>query len=196
MKMTLLSLVALILMTVVGHAQQVGDSEQTVRKALGKPPLSRASGDRQTWIYSNGTKVIFKGGVVVEAKISGAKAPAPAEETAVAEEAPQVTPPKPSVSRVAFPAQSIPQPIPTKAAKDHRSGFGLVLAVVAYALMFVCGIIIVVEAFRNSVFWGIALLIIPFAQIVFVITHWADNKKPFLISWLVGFPLLVASMIV
>ncbi|MDQ6802016.1 MAG: hypothetical protein M3041_14410 [Acidobacteriota bacterium] len=40
--------------------------------------------------------------------------------------------------------------------------------------------IVVVMAFRESLGWGLAVIFIPFAYIVFVVQHWQETKKAFL----------------
>ena len=106
---------------------------------------------------------------------------------------PRVTSPTPTVARTPSPAAVRPQSIRTKA-PFKRSVVGLLLAVVAYGVIVVCGIMILVAAFRTSVLWGLASMFIPFASFIFVVTHWAETKKPFLLTWLVGFPLLIVSI--
>jgi hypothetical protein len=46
----------------------------------------------------------------------------------------------------------------------------------------VFGIIILVKAFKTSLIWGLGSLIVPFVILIFVFTHWAETKKPFLYS--------------
>jgi len=48
-------------------------------------------------------------------------------------------------------------------------------------------------AFQESVAWGLGVLFVPFANIVFLFRHWDVAKKPFLISLLGGL-LLGAAM--
>lgn len=62
---------------------------------------------------------------------------------------------------------------------------GTILMIVGYILAGICGIWLLVVAFKESIGWGICCLLIPFASLVFVITHWPIAKKPFLYS-LVG----------
>jgi len=59
---------------------------------------------------------------------------------------------------------------------------GVFLAVVGGLASFAAGIWLVVLAFRESVLWGLATLLIPFAGLVFVIKFWDEAKRPFLIS--------------
>jgi hypothetical protein len=54
------------------------------------------------------------------------------------------------------------------------------LIVVGFAVNFVCGIMILIRAFKVSVGWGLAVLFLPFAGLLFVINHWNDTKMPFL----------------
>jgi hypothetical protein len=42
-------------------------------------------------------------------------------------------------------------------------------------------IIFLVIAFRESVLWGI-LCLLPFFPVVFLLSHWDEAKKPFLVS--------------
>jgi len=44
------------------------------------------------------------------------------------------------------------------------------------------GIWLLVVAFKQSVWWGLGSLFIGPVALVFVILHWQDSKKPFLIS--------------
>ena len=44
------------------------------------------------------------------------------------------------------------------------------------------GIWLIVLAFRESVGWGVACLLIPFAGLVFAVKYWEDAKVPFVIS--------------
>ena len=57
---------------------------------------------------------------------------------------------------------------------------GIFLIMVGFAVNAVCGIVIVIKAFKVSAGWGLAVLFLPFAGLVFVINHWQDTKNPFL----------------
>ena len=54
------------------------------------------------------------------------------------------------------------------------------LIMVGFAVNFVCGIIILIKAFKVSAGWGLAVMFLPFAGLLFVINHWNDTKMPFL----------------
>ncbi len=57
----------------------------------------------------------------------------------------------------------------------------------------VFGIMILVKAFQTSVGWGLACLLVPFVSLIFVITHWEETKKPFLLG-LLAIPFQVVGM--
>lgn len=68
-------------------------------------------------------------------------------------------------------------------------GFGLVLCGVIVSVIF--GLVILIKAFQASILWGLAYIFIPFAALIFIITHWDEAGKPFLYS-LISIPLLIA----
>lgn len=57
------------------------------------------------------------------------------------------------------------------------SGFLILLGFVVNGI---CGVIILVRAFKVSVGWGLAVMFLPFAGLFFVIKNWEDTKMPFL----------------
>ena len=56
------------------------------------------------------------------------------------------------------------------------------LAIVGLALLLISGIWLLILSFQTSILWGLACLFIPFVSLIFVVMHWDDAKKPFLIS--------------
>jgi hypothetical protein len=69
---------------------------------------------------------------------------------------------------------------------------GLWLVSVLGGLIGLAGSIwLIVKAFQESVGWGIAVLLVPFANLVFAIKHWGVAKKPFLLSLVGGLLSLV-----
>ena len=64
---------------------------------------------------------------------------------------------------------------------------GTALTVLAGLAMMVFSIQILILAFKTSVGWGLASLIIPFAVFVFVVKYWDQAKTPFL-RWLACLP--------
>ena len=56
------------------------------------------------------------------------------------------------------------------------------LAILGIILAVVGGIGMLIVAFRESVLWGIGCFLIPLVSLIFVISHWEEAKKPFLIQ--------------
>ena len=70
------------------------------------------------------------------------------------------------------------------------NALGITLLVLGGIAAIIGGIMMVVAAFRQSIWWGLAYLFVPVASLVFVFVHWAEAKKGVLIN-LAGFVLLV-----
>jgi hypothetical protein len=70
---------------------------------------------------------------------------------------------------------------------------GTILLIIGGIGMLVGGIGMLMAGFRESVLWGLGMLIIPVVSLIFVITHWEDAKKPFIIQ-IVGWLLFAAGM--
>src|ERR1700741_4850151 len=66
---------------------------------------------------------------------------------------------------------------------------GLLLATGAI-IAIVGGIMVLIEAFRESFLWGIGSLLLWPVQLYFVATHWAQTKKGFLMA-LAGVGLII-----
>ncbi len=73
---------------------------------------------------------------------------------------------------------------------------GMALAALAGIAMLVFSIQILIVAFKTSIGWGLGSLLVPFVILVFVFTHWAETKKPFLYClaclpvYIIGFVLM------
>lgn len=59
---------------------------------------------------------------------------------------------------------------------------GMALSVLGSIAMLVFSVQILITAFKTSVGWGLASLLIPLAILVFVAKHWEATKTPFLRS--------------
>ena len=59
---------------------------------------------------------------------------------------------------------------------------GTALSALAGIAMLVFGIQILITAFKTSIGWGLASLLLPFAVLVFVAKNWEATKTPFLRS--------------
>jgi hypothetical protein len=68
------------------------------------------------------------------------------------------------------------------------------LLIVGMILGVVGGIWLLVVAFKESVWWGLGSLLLPFVSLIFVIMHWQVSKKPFLISVAGGVLLGIAAV--
>jgi hypothetical protein len=60
--------------------------------------------------------------------------------------------------------------------------FLLLLAGLACLVATASFIWLAIVAFKQHILWGLAVLFVPFAPIVFAIMYWHDSKKPFLIN--------------
>ena len=67
--------------------------------------------------------------------------------------------------------------------------FAAVVGGVLIVLHLTGAIWFVVAAFRRSALWGLGVLFVPFVPVVFLVKHWGDARRPFLLSLA---PVLVA----
>ena len=68
------------------------------------------------------------------------------------------------------------------------------LALIAVFIIVVGGILLLIEAFKEGIIWGLACLLVSPVALIFTILHWDVAKKPFFIQLFgVGFLFLVAS---
>ena len=65
---------------------------------------------------------------------------------------------------------------------------GLILLALGGLIALITGVMILIKAFQTSVLWGLGSIFIPLVSLVFVIKHWEQTKKPFLIG-LIAIPL-------
>jgi len=62
----------------------------------------------------------------------------------------------------------------------------IALLLIGFLFYFVGQIALLVAAFKESVVWGLCVLIIPFAALVFLIKCWEAAKQPFLVAIMGG----------
>jgi hypothetical protein len=67
---------------------------------------------------------------------------------------------------------------------------GMIIWGIGGIISLIGGIWFLVVAFRQSIWWGLGCLFIPFVSIVFLIMHWGDAAKPFFVS-LLGVAIMV-----
>jgi hypothetical protein len=56
----------------------------------------------------------------------------------------------------------------------------LLLLVLGVLVMGIAGIVLLTQAFQQSILWGLGYLLVPFVALIFVAMYWHDTKKPFL----------------
>ncbi len=62
------------------------------------------------------------------------------------------------------------------------TALGIALLVIGLVLSLVGGVMFLVAAFRVSVTWGLLVLFVPFANLVFLVKYWAEAKKSFFVN--------------
>jgi hypothetical protein len=73
---------------------------------------------------------------------------------------------------------------------------GMIIWIIGAIISVIGGIWFLVVAFRQTIWWGLGCLFIPFVSIIFLIIHWGDAAKPFFVSLLgVVIMVLVAILI-
>jgi hypothetical protein len=179
--------------TSTGLAQTEGDSEETILRVLGEPNMKREVGERKIWMYPDGTKVVLEAGVVVESTAPSTGARNTPSRRALESE-------RPSRERQDSTARSSQsQGTRTRqhltADTNSHSGAGLFFLVVGILVIVVCHVIFIIAAFTESILWGLGVLFVPLVSLVFLFLHWDQVKKPFLVSILVGAPMVVLSAI-
>jgi len=59
---------------------------------------------------------------------------------------------------------------------------GLALMIVGGIGSLIYGIRLLILAFQKSIWWGLGSLLVPFVGLIFVVMHWAEAGKIFLIG--------------
>ena len=101
-------------------------------------------------------------------------------------------------------AQEEPTTIPVahevsarSARKDSAGGIkekaGYALLAIAAIISLYYGVVMLVQAFRASVWWGLGYVFVPLVALVFTVVHWETVKRPFLRS-LLALPFLFVGM--
>jgi hypothetical protein len=168
----------------------VGDTREEVLAALGEPQGSLRQGLVEVFVYKGGVDVELRQGRVI--KVTDAKAPVtvapPFAATRQGVELAAVTKQPNRVSDQPALGKIIVNPLAKVSGQPLTSGrralviAGYVLAVAGLLSSFAAGIWFLMRAFRVHLGWGFACLFLPLAQVVFVVKHWKEGGKPFLIS--------------
>jgi hypothetical protein len=75
------------------------------------------------------------------------------------------------------------------------SMLGIALIAVGGIAALITSILILVEAFKESILWGLGSLIVPFVILIFIATHWSETGKLFLYN-LAGSAVLVVGSVI
>jgi hypothetical protein len=68
---------------------------------------------------------------------------------------------------------------------------GVVAMWLGLGLMLIGALLFILEAFREGILWGLAVIFLPVVPLIFLIVHWGRAKGPFFIQlWGVAFVLL------
>jgi|TARA_R110002094_G_scaffold212029_3_gene182556 uncharacterized membrane protein len=66
------------------------------------------------------------------------------------------------------------------------------LSIIGLIIFIIGGLGLLIAAFKTHILWGIGIIVIAPAALVFVILNWGAAKNPFLLQ-LVGFLIILAS---
>lgn len=69
----------------------------------------------------------------------------------------------------------------------------MTLMLIGLATFITGGIWFLVVCFKQSVWWGVGCLFLPFFEIIFLIIHWKVAKKPFCFQLIGMVSLMIAS---
>jgi len=58
------------------------------------------------------------------------------------------------------------------------------LSILGMIIALIGGVWLIVTAFREGLLWGLGCLLLPIVSLAFVIMHWDEAKKPFLVNLL------------
>jgi hypothetical protein len=71
---------------------------------------------------------------------------------------------------------------------------GMILLVIGSLISAVGGIWFIMEAFQESILWGLGCIFVPFIPLIFLIMHWSKCAKPTLVM-LVGSALAIIGVV-
>ena len=58
-------------------------------------------------------------------------------------------------------------------------GLGTVFCIMGMVMSCLAGIWFLITAFRESIWWGLGSLFLPFVDLIFLVMHWQEAKHPF-----------------
>ncbi len=71
---------------------------------------------------------------------------------------------------------------------------GFILMAIGGIISLVFGVMLIIQAFKESVLWGLVYLFVPFGALVYVVKFWDQAKGLFLKS-LLGLPFYFVGML-
>jgi uncharacterized membrane protein len=71
--------------------------------------------------------------------------------------------------------------------------FGIVLLIGGIVLCLIGGLMMLINAFKVSVAWGLGCLFLAPVGLIFLVKNWEENKKPFFLQ-LAGIAMVVVSV--
>ena len=199
--------------------QEVGQTAADVRQALGNPSMIRHTGDREIWVYSNGTWVTMANNVVVA--VRGAppatggivsNRPAPPQASGAIQVAPTATETPGGVERTPSPAPA-PRPSPSGTAESTDSladetwdegeppvdaplgaigrGIGRWVAIAGIIIALFCQWQIGSFLRHEDFFYRLAIKMIPFGNLYYAFRNWSITKHLISLQYLVGIPMVI-----
>ncbi|MEI6077912.1 MAG: hypothetical protein WCS94_20190 [Verrucomicrobiota bacterium] len=72
---------------------------------------------------------------------------------------------------------------------------GALIIILGIVIFAIGGLLFLIAAFRESIWWGLACLFIPVVQLFFLIVHWPKARKPFFFQ-LLGFVVLLVGFLI
>jgi hypothetical protein len=72
---------------------------------------------------------------------------------------------------------------------------GALIILLGIVIFLIGGLLFLVAAFRESIWWGLACLFLPVVSFFFLIVHWREARKPFFLQ-LLGFVVLLVGVII
>jgi hypothetical protein len=68
------------------------------------------------------------------------------------------------------------------------------LLIIGSLVSLVGGIMFLIAAFKESIWWGLGSIFIPIVSLIFLFMHWSVAKRPFFIN-LAGLALIIIAML-
>jgi len=77
----------------------------------------------------------------------------------------------------------------------YQNHVGIGLLLLGLVIFVIGGFWFLIAAFRESLWWGLACLFLPFVSLFFLIVHWPEARRPFFFQ-LLGFVVLLVGFFI